>query len=227
MRDRLSGDSALRARIKVWDVPTRLFHWLSVLLVAGAWFSASNNLMALHLWCGILLIVFLTFRLAWGLVGSTTARFSDFITGPKAVLNHFREMGRENPPGYAGHNPAGGWMTLVLLATLAVEAGLGLLANDDLRFAGPLAVWVTKDSSDHMTQLHRDLFGVLLVLIWVHVVAVMFYLLVEGRNLIGPMIHGCKDIQEVPAGMTLRFVSTRTALRVLALSGGIVWWLLL
>src|SRR5262245_54086983 len=102
----------------VWDVPTRVFHWTIVLLVACSWYSADHGFTRLHLWSGSTLLTLLLFRLVWGIVGSTTARFSDFLHPPKKVFGYFKALTSNKKPLYAGHNPAGGLMVTVLITVL-------------------------------------------------------------------------------------------------------------
>lgn len=222
--ERIEQAVTAAARVRVWDAPTRLFHWTAVSLVAFSWFTADNGLIKLHLWSGSALLALLIFRVLWGFAGSTTARFAHFVKGPQAVIGYIFPKTKEPKALYAGHNPAGGWMVIVLIAMLCAQAVIGLFANDDVRFNGPLSMLVGKDVSDRLTELHGVIFNCLLALIWAHVVAVLFYLFVKGENLIGPMCHGSKDCIHVPPG-DLKFARSALALGLLLLSAGAVWWI--
>src|SRR5579871_3850903 len=118
MRRRNPQSPPLPAYVRVWDAPTRLFHWMVVSLVACSWYSADHGFMTLHLWSGSLLLVLLLFRIAWGIVGSTTARFSDFLRPPAKVIAYFKALAGDKKPLHAGHNPAGGWMVTALITML-------------------------------------------------------------------------------------------------------------
>lgn len=224
------------AWIQVWDLPVRLFHWLTVLSIALLWYSGSVGGMDLdltlpggkslylsnmdvHMWLGELVLTLVVFRVLWGLLGSTTARFSSFLRGPGAVLDYLKALVRGQTPLTAGHNAGGGWMVVVLLLLLAAQAVTGLFANDDLFSEGPLAHLVSSETSGNLTQLHVILFNVLLGAILLHILAVLFYL-VRGKNLIGAMVTGKKPERLVPqeerAG--LQMASVWRALILLAVS---------
>jgi cytochrome b len=217
-----SDDSPVALQVRVWDLSTRLFHWTVVLLVAFSWYTADNGLMKLHLWSGLLLLTLLVFRIAWGIVGSTTARFTDFVAGPGAVVGYIVMLAKGHKPVHAGHNPAGGWMVLVLMAVLLLQVSLGLFANDDMRFNGPLSMLISSELSDRLTELHTILFNIILLLVWVHLVAVGFYLFVKDENLVTAMISGKKRQAHVPPDAKLRFIQPWIALLLLALSAGVV-----
>lgn len=176
------------AKQRVWDLPTRLFHWTLVALVGLSWWSAENDQQDLHLYLGYGVLTLLLFRIGWGFFGSSTARFSAFVRGPAAIVRYVRD--RFHWPS-AGHAPLGALSVLALLAMLFVMVGTGLFAADeDGLFSGPLAYLVNSSLADTLTELHEELFDVLLVLIGLHVAAILLYRLALGRNLLGPMITG-------------------------------------
>jgi cytochrome b len=218
-------DQSAPARVRVWDLPVRIFHWTIVALIATSWIAADRGFMRIHLWSGSALLALLLFRLVWGIVGSTTARFSDFVHSPRATFRYLRALAAGEKPRYAGHNPAGGWMVVVLLACLSAQVGTGLFANDGLEFMGPLALLVTADASDRLTSLHGWLFYVLLLLIWLHVVAAFFYLFVKRENLITPMMTGKKSRPLVPGSGALHFARAWLAGVLFVLSAGVAWWI--
>ena len=180
--------------ILVWDLPTRLFHWLLVTLVIAAFVTGKIGgfWMPYHMWNGTVILGLLVFRLAWGFVGGRYARFSAFVLGPGAVFHYVRTMLHRDAPKHLGHNPLGGWSVLAMLATLLVQAATGLFANDDIFVEGPLYLWVSKATSDWLTHLHILNQEVILLLVGVHVMAVLFYLIVKHENLIRPMFTGQK-----------------------------------
>lgn len=174
-------------RVAIWDWPTRLFHWLLVALVPLQWWTARRDMMDLHILFGSILLGLLLFRLLWGMIGSSTARFSNFVKGPRAVISFLG--GRAMP--VLGHNPLGGWSVVAMLALLSAQVGLGLFASDeDGLVSGPLAHLIDSDLSEEVAELHEDLFEFLLVLIGFHVAAIIFYALIRRQNLIAPMVVG-------------------------------------
>ncbi|WP_158742247.1 cytochrome b/b6 domain-containing protein [Acidisphaera sp. L21] len=213
--------TALRLSMRVWDAPTRLFHWAIVLLIATSYFSIRYDKIALHLLSGYTLMTLLLFRLAWGFVGSETSRFRQFLRSPVEAFRHLAHFARREEDNEIGHNAAGGWMVLVLLGDLAVQVGLGLCSNDDGATEGPLAHVVGKDMSDRLTAYHATNFNILLGLICLHVLAVIGYGVVKRHNLLRPMITGRKRLPG--ATRQPRMASPLLALLVLALSAVIVW----
>lgn len=217
-----SDEASDHGTVRVWDFPTRLFHWTLVGLVMTCWYTADQGWMRAHLWSGCSVLTLLLFRITWGIVGSTTSRFSDFITGPGAVIGYLRVLAKGKKPLHAGHNPAGGWMVMVLIVILLAQVTLGLFANDDVRFNAPFSTLIAKELSDRLTEIHGMLFSLMLLLIWVHVVAAGFYTFVKGENLIRVMISGHKHRAQVPSNLKLRFRSGWIALVILVVSGVVV-----
>ena len=195
-------------RIRVWDVPTRLIHWLIVLLVAASWWTGDTGRMDWHRYSGYLLLGLVSFRIYWGLFGASTARFRQFVRGPRVVLDYLRGRWETLP----GHNPVGALSTLVLLALLATQVVLGLFAVDvDGIESGPLSNHVSFATGRACAKLHHQLFDVLLVLIAAHVAAVLFYVVVKKQNLIAAMFTGRReyeqDLQPVVNASKLRLVA--------------------
>ncbi|WP_298374687.1 cytochrome b/b6 domain-containing protein [Azospirillum sp.] len=194
-----SGHTATREQrardVRVWDLPTRLFHWTLALLVAIAVVSAKMDALSVHMFVGETILALVLFRLVWGIVGSQTARFSDFIKGPRAILAY---IAQSKTPGAApvtlGHNPLGGLMVVVLLLALGAQAGSGLFTSDDIVVDGPLVPLVAGATVKALSTLHRLLSDGILILVGLHVAAVLAYLLVKKDNLIRPMITGRKRV---------------------------------
>lgn len=180
--------------VRVWDLPTRLFHWLLVCLVAVSITTAMIGGLAMqyHERSGMAIMVLVLFRVVWGFMGGTQARFAAFIRGPQEVLRYTRTLLRNDARRYIGHNPLGGWSIIAMLTGLGVQVGTGLFANDDILTEGPLAHWVSKAISDSLTRIHHINKVVLMGLVAVHVSAVVFYLVVKRENLVTPMVTGCK-----------------------------------
>jgi cytochrome b len=175
------GDAPANATALVWDWPLRVFHWSLVLAVAGSFAThyAGMEWFDWHRRCGYVAVVLVGFRLAWGFVGPHYSRFRSFLRGPRAMIEHLR--GRQPYPP-AGHNPVGAASVLAFLASLAVQAGTGLFANDEIANAGPFYGWVTHETSNRLTALHDLNSSVLIALIAAHLVAIAWY---DGRRRLG------------------------------------------
>lgn len=210
---------------KIWDLPTRLFHWSLLALVIACWWTAGEDGdIDWHMRCGYAVLVLLLFRLVWGVLGSTTARFSSFVASPRAVVDYFSCTDKNDMP-HIGHNPAGGWMVLALLAMLLAISLSGLFANDDIMSEGPLAHHVSEGMSDLATAWHEHGFHALLALVGIHVGAVAFYLLVKKDNLVRPMLTGVKRLPQVGIVPQLHMCSTWLALVILSGAAVTVWLL--
>jgi cytochrome b len=179
-------------KILVWDLPTRLFHWLTVILVAAAYATWRLNWMDWHADTGYALLALLVFRLFWGFFGSETARFARFFAAPRGVMDHLARLLRREPDHQVGHNPAGGWMVLLLLALLLLETLTGIYINNDVADVGPFTDIVPAPVADFITALHDALWQVLVATVALHVLAVAFYWLAKRQNLLRPMITGYK-----------------------------------
>ncbi len=180
----------------VWDLPTRLFHWLLALLIGAAWLSAELGRMTLHHWIGYCIATLLLFRLAWGFVGPRYARFGSFVSGPRRVYCYLRDWARGAVPDTAGHTPPGGWMILLMLALLAAQVATGMVNSHDGLDAGPWYWAASRAVRDAANLWHPRLFDLLLVLVAVHVAAVLLYRLRPGIDLIRPMLTGRKRTDE-------------------------------
>ena len=220
-------------RILVWDVPVRLFHWTLALLLVVSYFTAraGGDWMKLHFWSGYAILTLLFFRIAWGFLGSTTARFSSFLKGPSAALAHLGHLLGRGRPRDAGHNPLGGAMVVILILAVLAQAATGLFAADtDMGMVnGPLALKVADKWVERATDFHSFWINVLLILTGLHVLAVLFYLVWKRQNLIGAMFSGRKPADDVvePGVATpkLVFVSNRLAISLLLVSAALVYFI--
>ena len=177
-------------RIRVWDLPTRIFHWGLVVLVLASIISGKigGNLMDWHGRFGLAILGLITFRIVWGLTGSTYARFASFFPTPARLKAYLR--GDWNAPG---HNPLGALSVFALLGLLALQVATGLTGNDDIAFRGPLFDLVGKALSDRLNGFHKLSVNVLFLFIALHVAAILFYAHVKKNNLVKPMITGWKE----------------------------------
>src|SRR5271165_5517007 len=206
--------------VQVWDVPIRVFHWAIVMLVGFSWLSIELNWIDLHFLSGYTILTLLLFRIVWGIVGSDTARFSRLVLSPVAALRHLAHIGRREPDRQIGHNAAGGWLVLLILALLLVQVGTGLLSNTDGLDEGPLAHLVGKRASDWLTIVHSANFTVLQIAVGLHVLAVLAYAVLKRQDLVRRMLTGRKRLP-VSLGAP-RIANLWLALPVLALAVGIV-----
>lgn len=171
---------------RVWDLPVRLTHWLLAALIGFSWWSVEYDHIDWHIWSGIAILTLLLFRLMWGFVGSSTARFANFVRGPGQVVRYLRGDWTG-----IGHSPLGALSVLALFLVTAIQVGLGLFnEDDDGLFAGPLANFLSPDTTDKIRDLHELNFYVLLGLIVMHLAAILYYRLVRGEKLTKPMITG-------------------------------------
>lgn len=208
--------------MRVWDVPTRLFHWLIALLVVVSFVSVKAGWMPLHLLSGYTVFALLLFRVTWGFVGSETARFRNFLTAPAQGLSHLRRFAERTPDTQIGHNPAGGWMVLVMLVLLGMQVLSGLFnAEPHGTAAGAFAKFVGKDGSAVAAVVHAVNFSLLLLVIVLHIVAIAAYRLVKQHDLVRPMITG---IKRLPAATRQpRMANPLLAAVILGAALGIVW----
>ena len=183
-----SAAAAVPRKLAVWDLPTRLFHWVLAGLIGFSWWTGEQGQSDLHFYSGYAVLTLLIFRLLWGVFGSSTARFSSFVRGPRAVSDYLGRM--KTWPG-VGHTPLGALSVLALIAVLFVQVGTGLIQTDDDGLVeGPLAPLVSYDIAEAAHDLHEVSFNLLLVLIGLHVAAILFYRLALGKKLTGAMITG-------------------------------------
>jgi len=212
-------------KVAAWDLPTRLFHWLLVILMACAYLSYEYGdvNMTWHMWNGYALLTLGLYRLMWGLWGSSTARFSQFIKGPGVVFGYVKSQHTNQPQKYLGHNPVGALMVLSLLGLILVQGSMGLFTSDDIMVEGPLAYKASSDWVTFAGSIHRIGFWVITGFVGLHVFAVAFYLLVKKENLIRPMISGKKDIRFVPDGGVLIAAPLSRALLSVFLSCVVLW----
>ena len=180
-------------RLKIWDGPTRLFHWLLAILIAAAWWTAEEHMLAWHYRIGFAILCLLVFRILWGFIGSSTARFTGFVRGPGAILSYLRGTA---PPAI-GHNPIGALSVLALLGLSTIVVVLGLFATDeDGLDPAPLSYLLSYDAAEEAQDLHEDSFDLLLVMIGLHVAAILYYALIKRRNLVAPMLTGSGEAPE-------------------------------
>ena len=195
-----------KIKLKVWDLPTRVFHWGMVALLGALWWSAEVGEMQWHQVFAYSLMVLILFRLVWGFIGSDTSRFSHFVKSPQDVLHYVKQPNRTS----VGHNPLGGYMVVTMIFVLLLQLTSGLFATDEVFTEGPLYSLVSSDVSSLLTWLHKMNFNLLLVLAGMHILAVIVHG-IKGDKLVGAMITGYKHVTQDIA-TELRFKSNLIAL---------------
>ena len=178
--------------IRVWDLPIRLFHWLLVVCIVGSFVTINlgDEFIQWHAYCGYSILTLLIFRIIWGLIGSTHARFASFLPTKKAIFEYLSG----SSPRVLGHNPIGAISVFALLFVLSIQVFTGLFIDDEVSFQGPLARYVSGSISSFLSEIHEGNQVVILTLIAIHVAAIIFYKKFKGEDLIKPMISGDKEI---------------------------------
>ncbi len=214
--------------LHVWDLPTRVFHWLLVVSFIAAyvtnWLGVSY--FSYHLWSGYFVIVLVGFRILWGLFGTHHAQFANFIRHPRESFRYASNLIRKNVESYAGHNPLGAWMVVVLLAVMLIQAVTGLFANDEIFNAGPLYGYVSNELSLKLTSIHKELFYWILGAVALHVSAVFFYVFVKRENLIKAMITGKKPRRGFEGARAIESSKIWLALFFVVLVSGLLAWVI-
>lgn len=177
--------------IRIWDIPTRLFHWLLVLCFAGLWYTGKEGDMDNHVLLGYTVTALLLFRVGWGFAGGHFSRFKALQLSPAVALRYLRNGMKTD---YPGHNPLGSWGVVFILTGLFVQVGTGLFANDNILTEGPLAQFVNGDISDWLTTIHSWGFDILLGIIGLHVAAVLFHTLIHKEDILPGMITGNRKV---------------------------------
>lgn len=188
----MKSDRDIQAPL-VWDLPTRVFHWLLVVLMILAYVTAevTHNLER-HATIGKALLTLILFRVLWGFFGGRHARFSDFIRSPVEALRHLLSLRQPDAHQDAGHNAAGGWMVVVLLLLVGIQAGSGLFISDGILFDGPLASLISSGTSELLRRFHLLNFKIIMVAVLLHLLAIVTYRVLLKLNLVKPMVTGRK-----------------------------------
>ncbi len=225
--------------VKIWDIGIRVFHWALVLMIPAIWLLAEQDEvisdwaravgidldpMRWHARLGYLVAGLLVFRLLWGIFGSDTARFSQFLKSPKTVIVYLSKQLRpiESHMPHIGHNPAGGWMVFALLLLMVVQVVTGLFNVDDVDFEGPLYAFASDGVNKLMHELHEINFDLLLIAIAIHISAIVFYAVVKKDRLVPAMVSGSRMLA---TDVEPRMVSAWRMLAC-ALVGGACAWIL-
>ncbi|TNE64334.1 MAG: hypothetical protein EP335_07670 [Alphaproteobacteria bacterium] len=215
-------------KVKIWDGAIRLFHWGLAAAFGISVYSAFQDKFGiyadLHLYAGVTILALVAWRILWGFIGSETARFETFVKKPRSVLLYVRHKRKPGEPyAWLGHNPAGGWSVVAMLALLFLQALLGLFSSDDMIFSGPFAE-AAGDASGVITELHETIGYALIGLVSIHILAVFGYA-TRRVNLLMPIIFGTRRVEDGVTGP--KMAPTLKGLALMAVFGGLAWLLLL
>lgn len=183
----------MSSMIKIWDIPTRLFHWTLVLLFVFLIISGeSDDLMEWHFYAGYLLAGLIVFRLIWGLLGTRYARFSALIIKPSAVFSYTKKLIQTEHTPHLGHTPPGSLMVVAMLLLLPLQLVTGMMSTDDILWNGPLYNYISDDIAEIAGEIHETVQGLLQALVGIHVLAIIFYKVKFKEQLVPAMLHGKK-----------------------------------
>lgn len=215
----------MASKVRVWDLPTRLFHWALVACVVGLAITAySETGLDWHARLGYTVVALLLFRVVWGFIGGRWSRFASFLYSPASVVAYLR--GRSHPDHLVGHNPLGAGSVLAMLAFLIAQVATGLVSDDESSFQGPLNRFVSSSKALAATWYHKRVGQwVLLALVLLHVAAVLYYVLKKRQGLVRAMVGGDKLVTAPVQPSRDDAASRAVGLAVFALCGGFVWWL--
>ena len=211
--------------VRVWDLPTRLFHWALAACIVGLVVTGNigGNWMNWHLRLGYAVLTLLLFRLVWGLVGGRWSRFSSFLYSPGSLLRYLRGQGDISHS--MGHSPLGALSVFALLAVLLLQVGTGLVSDDEIAFSGPLVRFVSGDTIASATGYHKNIGKFIVMgLVVLHLLAILFYKLVQKQSLVRPMVVGDKQLAVAAPDARDSAGSRLLALVVLGICAGVVRW---
>jgi len=180
-------------QIQVWDFPTRLFHWLVVLLIPALWFSAEQEMLDLHMLLAYSMLTLWVFRLLWWFMGSRYSLLSSLKLAPAKVISYIKNNLNSD---YPGHNPLGSWSIIIMMLLLGAQLFTGLSATDDVMYEGPLAILFSDDTVKLLTRFHHKIFNILIIMIGLHICAIIFYRIIKKQHLVKSMFSGNKEVVE-------------------------------
>lgn len=209
-------------KILIWDIPTRLFHWLLVLALIAQWLTAEvlDDAIQLHMYIGYFTLGLIIFRISWGFIGPKYARFNDFVSSPRDLIHALKTIRRAEHS--TGHNPLGGLMVIAMLVIILLQAISGLFTSDDILFNGPYANWASKEWQSFWQSLHHQLFDWILILVGLHIAAVIVHQLVLKHNIVLPMLTGKKALTSDKQINSSRIL---LALALVIAVAALVYWL--
>lgn len=209
-------------KVRIWDLPTRVFHWGLVVCLLGLIVTGKvgGETMAWHFRLGYTVLSLLLFRLVWGFVGGFWSRFHVFVVGPAAIWRYL-QGGHSSPS--VGHNPLGALSVLAMLALVLVQVSSGLISDDEIATSGPLAKMVSSAWVTQATYYHKAIGQyVLYALVLLHLAAMVFYHFKRKENLVSAMVVGDKMLPEQHTSARDDGKSRLAALVVFAMCAGLV-----
>jgi cytochrome b len=220
-------DQPKQVNVRVWDLPTRVFHWVLALCVVGSIASAKigGNALEWHMRIGYVVFTLMAFRLLWGLVGGRWSRFASFVYAPGTVLRYLKGASRPDEHHDVGHSPLGAFSVFGLLAILAVQVATGLFADDEIATTGPLNRFVSSATGLALTGWHKGWGqGLIIALVVLHVAAIVYYRVRRRRDLVRPMLTGDKTLPpDVPASADGSGARLLAALLAALCGAGVAW----
>ncbi len=211
---------------RVWDLPTRIFHWSLLACFIGLVITVKlgGNWMNWHARCGYAVLTLLLFRIVWGLIGGRWSRFANFIYAPSTIIAYAKGLGK--PEHSVGHNPLGAGSVFALLGVLLLQVASGLFSDDDIAFQGPFSKFISNARVSQATWYHKEVGAtVLYILVGLHVAAIFYYLYKKKENLLLPMVQGDKQLAVAVQPSRDDAASRAVAALVFGLCAGVVWWL--
>lgn len=214
------------ARTRIWDLPTRLFHWLVVALVVFSFTTGKvgGDWLTWHFRSGYAIASLLLFRWLWGFAGSRYARFASFLPSPSRIWRTLRSTGLQPVPASAGHSEIGTLSVYALLIVLTVQVATGVFTNDGSFTEGPWVKFVSEAVSNRLSSIHYYNHWVIVGLTVLHVAAIAYYLLARKEDLLTPMLTGDKLGIEAPAAEDGTSIRVRAAV-IAALASGVIFYL--
>ena len=214
-------------KVRVWDLPTRIFHWALAILVAGLVISGElgGEAMVWHFRVGYCVGSLIIFRLTWGFVGGFWSRWRQFSCSPQSLKAFL--SGKTSSSSYLGHSPTGSLSVLVILLFLAAQVGSGLMSDDEISNAGPLTPWVSEFIVQWATYWHKEIGKVVILsLVALHVLAIAWYFYKKNENLLRPMLTGDKMSHDNAPASKDRPVDWLKAILLMAASAYVIYKLI-
>ena len=217
----------MKVRYLIWDLPTRLFHWLLVLTFSALWITAElgSEYMQYHIYCGYFMLFLVSFRLVWGLIGTTHARFFVFFPSWQRLKSYINTFGSSNARETAGHNPLGALMVVMMLLLLLLQAVSGLFITDDVFSSGPYYGVLDSSWEKLFKRLHDICFTLLQICVALHIAAIVFYKIVKKKSLVLPMVTGKKSAEDTKAEDEIKSSKLIRALIIAVVIAVFVYWL--
>ena len=209
----------------IWDLPLRLFHWSFVLTIFALWYTAEqgSELVEIHMQIGYVALALLVFRVLWGFIGPTHARFSQFIPSPNKLLNYL--LAKSEHKEAPGHNPLGALMVVLMIVLVLVQAISGLFIDNEVFSTGPYNSLVSSDTEKFMSFIHHNTFDLVLGAIALHIAAIGYYTFIKKKNLILPMITGQKSANDVDKSDAIPHSKIILAIVIATLCAAFIYWL--